>query len=292
MNERYPLVSVLVPSFNHRNFIEECIESVYNCGYPNLQVVVIDDNSSDGSKELLKKLKEKFDFELIIKEHNKGLVDSCNLGLSTYVKGKYYKLVASDDILIKDSVIKCVNILEKDSSIDVIIGKAIGLNNKSERIREYIPRIKGDLTYKNFLAGRITYNITAVLYKTSIHDKIGYYKEGVISEDIYFSRNIWKNCKIKFVDFFISGYRTHETNTSRDTWLMYEEGLKSLEELKSDKYFETKKQREYLNFFVTLSKEYKKEAMKYFISSLRFFYDRLFVIGVVNLLNLDKLFKK
>lgn len=291
-NNSNPLVSIIVPSYNHKNYIQECIESIYNCGYHNLQVIVIDDNSSDGSKELLRNLQNKYGFELLLKETNQGVVDSLNKGLKELVKGKYYQLVSSDDILIKGAIESAVGFFENNNYIDVIIGKAIGLDENSKHIRIYTPKIKGELSYKNFLLGKITYNITAVINRTSIHEKIGYYQEGVISEDIYFSRKLWKNCIIFFMNEFISGYRTHETNTSKDTWLMYQEGLKALDHLKGDEFYYLKKQREYLNYFASLSKNYKKEAVKYFLPSMRFFYDRLFIIGLINLIGINKLIKK
>lgn len=291
-NDLRPLVSIMVPSYNHKKYIQECIESIYNCGYQNLQVIVIDDNSSDGSKDLLKSLQENFGFELLLKDTNKGLVDSLNTGLKQIIKGKYYKFVPSDDILIKGAVESAVTFFEDNNDIEVVIGKAIGLDEHSNHFRTYIPKIKGALSYKNFLLGKITYNITAVIYRTNIHKKIGYYQEGAISEDIYLSRKLWKHCKISFLDIFISGYRTHGTNTSKDTWLMYQEGLKALEELKGDEYYHLKKQREYLNYFVALSKNHKREAIKYFLPSLRFFYERLFLIGLVNLVGLNNLIKK
>ena len=118
------------------------------------------------------------------------------------------------------------------------------------------------------------------------------YKKGAVSEDIYFNRLAWKHCKIKLVDFYISGYRTHATNISKDSWLMYQESLKALEDLEGDEFYELKKSREYLNFFASLAKNYKKEALKYLLPSLRYWKDRLFIIGFINLIGLGTLFSK
>jgi len=289
---KLPLVSIIIPSYNHKQFLRECLDSIFNNGYENIQVVVIDDNSTDGSKEVLRKLKNKYPFDLVIKEESKGLVDSLNLFLKKHCKGDYYKPVSSDDIIIKGSIAKTIKEFQQNVNIDVIIGAAIGIDENSNKIKEYPVKCKGSLSYKNFLLGNITYNITATFYRTRIHKLIGMYQEGVVSEDIYFSRSIWKNLNIHIVDYYISGYRTHNTNTSKDSWLMYQESLKALKALEGDEFYELKKRREYLNFFASLSKNHKKEAFKYLMPSLRFWNDKLFLIGIVNLLGITRLVKK
>ena len=64
-SEKKPLVSVIVPSYNHIDFIEDTIRSVIGQTYSNVELVVIDDGSTDGSPELLKTLSNKYGFKLI-----------------------------------------------------------------------------------------------------------------------------------------------------------------------------------------------------------------------------------
>lgn len=287
-----PLVSIVVPSYNHAPYIEECITSIFENRYDNIQVVVIDDGSTDGSAEILRELNKKYDFKLVLKPRSKGLVDSLNTFLEKYCKGEIYKPVSSDDTLVKDCLLMCVHQFTRDANLDIVIGNAMGIDADSRKVREYRVKQKGELSYKNFLLGNITYNITAAVYRTRIHKTIGLYKVGAVSEDIYFNRLVWKHCSIKMVDFYISGYRTHQSNISRDSWLMYKEGLNALKDLESDEYYELKKKREYLNFFASLSSNYKKESLKYLGTSLLSFPDRLLFIGLSNLLGLSTLLKK
>lgn len=287
-----PLVTVIVPCFNHSAFVEECIESVIRNGYSNLQLIVIDDASDDGSVEILLRLQERFGFELILKERNAGISDSLNLALTSYVNGKYYKAIASDDVLIDGCIMKAVEHFELNPDLDVLIGHAYGLNARSERIRCYPAKAIGQINYKNFMRGRISYNASAAIFRTSIHRQIGLYEPKAISEDIYFFRTIFKNLTVDLVDIYISGYRTHQSNKSKDIWLMYQEGLKALKVLEGDEYFKIKKRREYLCYFAALSSCYRLEALKYFVPSLRFFYSRLFLIGLVNLSGLSIFLKK
>ncbi len=287
-----PLVSVLVPSYNHSKYIEACLDSIYNSKYENLQVVVIDDNSSDGSQELLKQLQKKYDFELILKDQNQGLVHSLNMGLQEFVEGEIVKLVASDDMIVSDAIDKAVKFFTTHKDVEIIFGKAYGIDENSKINREYLPKTRGPLNYKNFLKGKITYNLTAMFFRTDVFNKINYFKVGATSEDLYFHNKIWEKCKIAQVNEFLSYYRSHDGNTTKNSWLMYQESLKYLETCKNEKYYKILVRNARLNFFAGLSKDYKDEALKYLIPSLRFFYTRLFVIGIINLLNLRKIFRK
>ncbi len=279
-----PLVSVLVPSYNHSKYIEECLASIYNAQYENLQVIVIDDNSSDGSQDILKELEKEYGFELVLKDKNKGLVDSLNTGLKEFVKGDIIKLVASDDILVKGVIQKAVEYFSSHPDIEVLFGKAYKINEDSSVLGNIIPRVCDKLTYENFQKGKISYNITTLFYRRSVWDKIGYFKEGIISEDIHLNHKIWKNCNVGFLDEFVTYYRSHGENTTKNTWLMYQESLKFFESIKGEEYYIYQNRLSNLYHFVALSSSYKNEALKYFLPSLRFWNRRLFWIGLIKLI--------
>ena len=84
-----PLVSVIVPAYNHERFICECINSIRNQTYKKIQLVVIDDASTDSTAYLIKELANKFNFQFHINDKNQGHVKVINYALKTLVKGKY-----------------------------------------------------------------------------------------------------------------------------------------------------------------------------------------------------------
>ena len=83
-----PLVSVIIPSYNHAEYIQENILSVVNQTYPNIQLIVVDDGSTDDSISILKNLKKEYDFELYL-QVNKGLCSTVNHSHHDLAKGKY-----------------------------------------------------------------------------------------------------------------------------------------------------------------------------------------------------------
>jgi alpha-1,3-rhamnosyltransferase len=90
------LVSVVVPSYNHVQYVRQTIESVLQQSHPHIELIVIDDHSSDGSSELLQQLAAEHGFSLVLKPCNEGVVKTLNDGLAL-ARGRYFCPCASDD---------------------------------------------------------------------------------------------------------------------------------------------------------------------------------------------------
>ncbi|MBX9865597.1 MAG: glycosyltransferase [Burkholderiales bacterium] len=102
-----PLVTVIVPCYNHEKYVETCLDSIFRQTYQNIEVIVIDDCSSDNSAEVIKKLQTKYDFKFIEHQENWGLTKTLNDVIYNHTNGKYIKVIASDDYLTDD----CVEVL-------------------------------------------------------------------------------------------------------------------------------------------------------------------------------------
>ena len=105
------LVSVLVPCFNHAKYIETCILSVINQSYKNIELIVLDDGSTDGSYEIAEQLKLKFDFKLI-KQDNRGLAATLNRAIIEFSNGDYVAICASDDYFPINKIEKQVGFMQ------------------------------------------------------------------------------------------------------------------------------------------------------------------------------------
>lgn len=107
-----PLVTIIVPCYNHQRFIADCLESIVAQAYSPLQVIVIDDGSSDKSAEIARTLSKQYGFEFF-EQSNQGLIATINRGLSL-AKGKYYCVFASDDVMTLGRLKIQVEFLEKN----------------------------------------------------------------------------------------------------------------------------------------------------------------------------------
>lgn len=103
-NPSYPLVSVIVPCFNHEPFLRFALESVFAQSYQNIEVIAIDDGSTDGSTALLRRLKDEspFPFKLICRE-NRGAPATLNEA-STLAEGAWIQPLNSDDAFAADRI--------------------------------------------------------------------------------------------------------------------------------------------------------------------------------------------
>ena len=92
------LVSVIVPIFNVDKFLKRCVDSVLSQTYANLQVILVDDGSTDNCPALCDEYKKKDNRIIVIHKENGGLSDARNAGISI-ASGSYYAFIDSDDYI-------------------------------------------------------------------------------------------------------------------------------------------------------------------------------------------------
>ena len=67
--DKYPKLSIIVPTYNRANYLKECLDSIINQNYPNIEVIVTDDNSTDNTKEVVKEYIQKYPFIKFVKNN-------------------------------------------------------------------------------------------------------------------------------------------------------------------------------------------------------------------------------
>jgi glycosyltransferase involved in cell wall biosynthesis len=102
-------VSIIIPVHNSQKFLAESIESILHQTYKNIEIITIDDGSTDDSLQILKKFANKI---TIISQENKGLAGALNAGIQN-MTGKWIKLLSSDDVLYPDAIEILVNEIKK-----------------------------------------------------------------------------------------------------------------------------------------------------------------------------------
>src|SRR4051812_1969316 len=102
-----PLVSVTIPSYNHARFLPEAIESVLAQTYDNIELIIVDDGSTDESLTIARDYAARFPEQIRVHTHpdgrNHGISKTANLALSL-IRGKYWNGLASDDILLPTKI--------------------------------------------------------------------------------------------------------------------------------------------------------------------------------------------
>lgn len=113
-------VSIIIPVFNGEEYLEECLESIINQTFKNIEIIVINDGSIDGSEKIIDKYKEKDNRIISISTKNGGVGSARNKGIEMSTS-EWIMFVDCDDILEKDAVEQYMKI--EDKSIDLIISK-------------------------------------------------------------------------------------------------------------------------------------------------------------------------
>jgi glycosyltransferase involved in cell wall biosynthesis len=141
-----PKISIVIPSFNKGKFISKTLESIFSQKYPNLEVIVKDGGSKDGTVDILKSYSKKFKSLMWVSESDKGQLDAINKGMDQ-ASGDILTYINADDYYEDDSLIKVGKCFQNNSKISWVAGKGRVIDGEDNEISRAIT------TYKNLLLG-------------------------------------------------------------------------------------------------------------------------------------------
>ncbi|NGY80944.1 glycosyltransferase [Bacillus megaterium] len=135
-SKNYPLVTVITPSYNQAPFIRETIESVLTQDYSNLEYIVIDGGSNDGTLEILKgynNIDSRFNF---VSEPDKGQSEAINKGLKM-AKGQIIGWLNSDDTYHPHAIRRAVKALVENPEWGMVYGNAYATDEENKILHSY-----------------------------------------------------------------------------------------------------------------------------------------------------------
>ena len=154
-----PLVTAVVPVYNHEKYVIESVRSILRQTYRNIELIIINDGSGDRSHEmvltLVEECKKRFiHFEYLNRE-NRGLAATLNQALRI-ARGKYFSVLASDDIALPNKVSLLVDALESaNDTCAAAFGNALFIDSEGEEVRldskGCIAANAGSISYDNFI---------------------------------------------------------------------------------------------------------------------------------------------
>lgn len=219
-----PLVSVVIPCYNQGRFLEEAIQSVKVQTYPNIEIIVVNDGSTDHTATLSGSITGIQYFE----QENLGLPAARNRGMKES-KGKYVVFLDADDLLYPDAVEKNLHWLIKDPSLAFVSGRFTGITEKGE---EWIPQTQyvDKNHYIAMLQTNYIGNPAAVLYSRWILDIYPFDTSLKIKgcEDYDHYLKITRSYPVIHHQENICIYRKHADNMSDNHLMMLESALHTL----------------------------------------------------------------
>lgn len=188
-----PLVTVILPCYNAENYIADALNSILNQSYNNLEVIVIDDGSTDNSIEVVaQQIKTDRRTRLVTNETNLGLIQTLNKGVNL-AKGKYIARMDADDVSHKERIKSQVDFLTKHPKVDILGTKAtpIGVDGKI--------LTRDSITYTSETTLKFSVLFTQPFFHGSILSKTSVLKENLYSEDFKHSEDfeLWNRLSYK-----------------------------------------------------------------------------------------------
>ena len=233
MNTKKPLVSIIVPAYNHQDYIHECIESILSQSYDNIELIIIDDGSKDNTYEMICKYKneirKKLKNHVIIKKNNEGVSKTINLGIEKST-GEYICIIASDDIMMKDRISTQVDYMIKNNS-KVSCGNSYVIRENKLTDETVITDVLKDKYYN----GNQFYNLIenyfistpTVMLRRDIIDEFGTFNPDFLIEDWPYYVDIASKYNIDYINEVLCAYRLHSSNsqTNKKKMFIYEKEI-------------------------------------------------------------------
>jgi len=211
-----PLVSVITPVYNREKYLAKCIESILNQTYENFEFIIIDDNSSDLTVNIIKDYLLR-DSRIKFLENNKnlGATLSFNRGLDI-AKGKYIARMDSDDISFLDRFKKQVDIFESWHDLEVLGTGAVLIDHKENEIgRKQFPSNFKKIS--NIIKTGVPVFDPSVMMRSSTLKEInGFDNRLAPADDYHLWLTLFKQKKIiSNIDDYLIKYRLHDSNLSK-----------------------------------------------------------------------------
>ena len=208
-----PLVSIIALSYNHAAYIEEALQSIVNQTYPNIEVIVVDDASSDESQAVIRKFTHPYPkIQFIALKENIGNCKAFNLAYKLS-KGKYIVDFALDDVLLPDRIEKQVAVFERlpadygvvfsDVAFINLEGKRISAQYKRDDEGALLEKVPDGDVYEELLE-RYFISPPSMLVRREVFEKLDGYDESLAYEDFDF----WVRSSRDFKYYFINEIQT------------------------------------------------------------------------------------
>jgi alpha-1,3-rhamnosyltransferase len=228
-----PLVSVLIPLYNHERFIEQTLESIVGDSYPNKELIVIDDGSKDTSfikaKNWQAKNAHRFPgrFEVLTRG-NQGVSATLN-ELFALSRGEYIAYVSSDDYLLSDGIAERLEYLERNPNKMLVVGDYITVDYdgkilSNSGIEDYFNGSRQRLMSDTLLSYEIVFNwcLAGPIYmgRRVLYEQIGGYDESMAVEDWDFCLRLLPNNWLGYIDHPVAAYRVRPDEVTREIMVL------------------------------------------------------------------------
>lgn len=204
MLNNIPKISIIIPVFNLEGYITKCIQSLLQQTYSNIEIIIIDDGSTDNSWKIIQSLVQK-DNRIVAKHQNNGGTARARNAALELVSGEYITFVDGDDTLTCETIKKNVKYLIEDEDLDWVSFPIVRVDehgNRNENYKNYkhfevsinqIVNQKDFLSY--FYGGKLSGLCCGTIYRWSSISNIRFPAGEFYEDSFYFCETLWTTQK-------------------------------------------------------------------------------------------------
>jgi glycosyltransferase involved in cell wall biosynthesis len=249
-------ISVIIPAYNHERYIEEAINSVLNQSYPDFEIIIINDGSTDSTEQKILSISDpRIQY---VSQKNSGAHAAINRGISLS-KGEYISILNSDDVYLPTRLETCLNFLEINTNYSVVMSTVEGIDDYGTPVKKKVtPEVKAwldwytgalpffheDKFYPNAFAKNIMITTSNLFVRRQCFQECGDFKGLRYAHDWDMLLRLSKKYRIHLIEEELLQYRMHSENTVHEreggfkvqlevNWLIVE----NLRKLKADGSF-------------------------------------------------------
>jgi len=207
-----PKVSVVIATYNRANLLVNAINSILKQDYDNVEIIVVNDGSTDDTHNILRPFIEKKEIKYYVQE-NSGRSVARNLGKG-HATGKYLSFLDDDDELLPGFCSELVNVLERNECLDFAFCNAFMKTGQEKKVFSDFKGITRGNIVKRFIKGNFVPNMCFLYRRQSLQGI--QFKSGLEwNEDYRFIAELLKKGNVDFLDEPLAIYNFHEGNTSQ-----------------------------------------------------------------------------
>jgi glycosyltransferase involved in cell wall biosynthesis len=215
MTELNPLVSVIIPCYNGETYLGEAITSALVQTYRNVEVLVIDDGSTDRSPAIAQKFPVRY-----IRQENRGLTPTRNRGIRES-RGSFIVFLDADDRLRPDAIEAGMRVFAENADCAMTVGDHLFVSENGSHLADSQKRCLTEAHYEALLRSNFIEMISSVLFRKSVLERVGGFDVSLrVAEDYDLYLRISRDHPICCHPAVIAEYRLHQTNASHNSELM------------------------------------------------------------------------
>lgn len=213
------LISIIVPLYNNQKYLSSCLDSIVNQCSKDIEIIIVNDGSTDNSGNIADKYAQKYSFIKVIHQSNRGVSATRNVAIKESV-GKYLVFIDSDDVIYNYFFKKILELIKSDPDIveintDLIDKKGKLLHKKIFSLDTKNVTLNNSELAKLRLSKQAKYYLWSRIIKRELVSGLRFNEEISFCEDaLYLTECYFRAKKIITVDESLYGYRQHDTNVT------------------------------------------------------------------------------